>query len=61
MGQPATGEVLRKMYTTFLASTSIRSKKKLHLACRTMPTLLEDMGYVLVYHAGQLRVAYICK
>jgi len=34
------------MYTTMLEPTTITSKKKLHLARRTMPGLMEDMGYV---------------
>ena|ERR1700761_7926362 len=46
VGKPCSPDTLRKMYTTFLAATTIKSKKKLHLARRTMPTVLEEMGYV---------------
>ncbi|KAF8260772.1 hypothetical protein EI94DRAFT_1706057 [Lactarius quietus] len=35
------------MYTTFLEATTIKSKKKLHLACCTMPTVLEEMGVTM--------------
>ena len=45
VGKPCSPDTLRKMYTTFLESTTIKLKKKLHLACRTMPALMEDMGY----------------
>ena len=34
------------MYTTFLDHTLITSKKKTHLARRTFPQLLEEMGYI---------------
>lgn len=47
VGQPSSGDALRKMYTAMLEPTTITSKKKLHLARRTMPTMMEDMGYVL--------------
>jgi hypothetical protein len=46
VGKPCSPDTLRKMYTTFLEATTIKSKKKLHLARRTMPTVLEEMGYV---------------
>ena len=42
-----TGNGISKMYKGFLEETSISSRKKAHLARRTVPTLLEDMGYVL--------------
>jgi hypothetical protein len=45
VGKPCSPDTLRKMYTTFLEATTIKSKKKLHLARRTMPTVLEEMGY----------------
>jgi hypothetical protein len=45
VGKPCSPDTLRKMYTTFLESTTIKSKKKLHLARRTMPAVMEDMGY----------------
>ena len=41
-----TGNGISKMYKGFLEQTSISSNKKAHLARRTVPTLLEDMGYV---------------
>ena len=44
VGEPCNSDTLRKMYTTFLEATTIRSKKKLHLARRTMPAVLEEMG-----------------
>lgn len=44
VGQPSSGDALRKMYTTMLEPTTITSKKKLHLARRTMPSVMEDMG-----------------
>jgi len=47
VGKPCSPDTLRKMYTTFLESTTIKSKKKLHLARRTMPAVMEDMGYDL--------------
>jgi hypothetical protein len=46
VGKSCSPDTLRKMYTTFLETTTIKSKKKLHLARRTMPTVLEEMGYV---------------
>jgi hypothetical protein len=46
VGKPCSPDTLRKMYTTFLEATTIKSKKKLHLARRTMPTVLEEMGWV---------------
>ncbi|KAG1875912.1 hypothetical protein C8R48DRAFT_768767 [Suillus tomentosus] len=42
--QPSSGDTLWKMYTTMLGPTTITSKKKLHLACHTMPSMMEDMG-----------------
>lgn len=47
VGQPSSGDALRKMYTTMLGPTTITSKKKLHLACRMMPSMMEDMGSVI--------------
>ena len=44
VGVPCSGSALRKMYTTFLENTTIKSHKKLHLARHTIPTLMEDMG-----------------
>jgi len=44
VGQASSGDALRKMYTNMLEPTSITTKKKLHLARRTMPTVMEDMG-----------------
>ena len=41
-----TGDGLGRMYSLFLKYTSITSKKKTHLARRTMPTILEEMGCV---------------
>jgi len=46
VGKLCSPDTLRKMYTTFLKATTIKWKKKLHLAHRTMPTVLEEMGYV---------------
>lgn len=43
----STGDGLGKMYNTFLSHTTITSKKKTHLARRSLPTVLEDMGYVI--------------
>lgn len=48
VNKPFTSDALGKMYQNFLDKTSITTKKKTHLACRTMPTILEDMGYVIV-------------
>ncbi len=39
-----TGDAFGKMYQNFLDRTSVTTKKKTHLARRTMPTILEDMG-----------------
>lgn len=39
-----TGDTFGKMYQNFLDRTSVTTKKKTHLARRTMPTILEDMG-----------------
>ena len=47
VGKACGDDALRKMYTRFLESTSIKSKKKLHLARKTIPTHLEEMGCVL--------------
>ncbi|KAG2126022.1 hypothetical protein DEU56DRAFT_721617, partial [Suillus clintonianus] len=47
VGQPSSGDALRKMYTTMLGPTTITSKKKLHLARCTMPSVMEDMGSVI--------------
>src|SRR6266702_2174661 len=55
VGKPCSPDILRKMYTTFLEATMIKSKKKLHLARRTMPTVLEEMGYV---HASRKRLPH---
>jgi len=46
VGKPCSPNTVHKMYMTFLEATTIKLKKKLHLACRTMPTVLEEMGYV---------------
>ncbi|KAI9446918.1 hypothetical protein BJY52DRAFT_1193826 [Lactarius psammicola] len=46
VGRPCSPDTLRKMYTTFLEATTIKSKK-LHLARRTMPTVLEEMGVTM--------------
>jgi hypothetical protein len=43
-----TPDALRKMYDKFLDHTTIKSQKKLHLARRTMPAIMEDMGCVFV-------------
>jgi hypothetical protein len=45
--KPMSGNGISKMYKAFLDSTSISSSKKAHLARRAIPTILEDMGYVL--------------
>jgi hypothetical protein len=47
VGQPSSGDALRKMYTIMLEPTTITSKKKLHLARRTIPSMMEDMGSVI--------------
>ncbi|KAF8257119.1 hypothetical protein EI94DRAFT_1818964, partial [Lactarius quietus] len=47
VGKPCSPDTLWKMYTTFLEATTIKSMKKLHLACRTMPTVLEEMGVTM--------------
>lgn len=41
-----TGDGLGCMYTAFLDHTSITSKKKTHLTRRTLPGMLEEMGYI---------------
>ena len=41
----STGDGLGKMYSNFLSHTSITSKKKTHLARRSLPAVLEEMGY----------------
>lgn len=45
--KPATSDGIRKLYNTFLEPTAIKSAKKLHLARRTLPTVMEEMGYAL--------------
>jgi hypothetical protein len=55
--KPTSPEGLRKLYENFLKHTTITSSKKLHLACRTMPMIMEDMGCVLV--VAQERAAYL--
>jgi hypothetical protein len=45
--KPMTSNGISKMYKGFLDSTTIQSTKKAHLARRAVPTILEDMGYVL--------------
>lgn len=47
VGKACGDDALRKMYTKFLESTSIKSKKKLHLARKTIPSHLEEMGYAM--------------
>ena len=47
VGQSCHSGTLLKMYSTFLEPTSIRSSKKTHLARRAMPSIMEDMEYVL--------------
>ncbi|KAH8981783.1 hypothetical protein EDB86DRAFT_2769787, partial [Lactarius hatsudake] len=47
VGNPCSPDTLRKMYKTFLGATTIKSNKKLHLARRTMPTVLEEMGVTM--------------
>ncbi|KAF8467011.1 hypothetical protein DFH94DRAFT_616994, partial [Russula ochroleuca] len=44
VGKPCSGDALRKMYGKFLEPTTIKSRKKLHLARRTMPAVMEEMG-----------------
>ena len=44
LAHPITGDAIGRMYTTFLEHTSITSKKKTHLARRTFPSILEEMG-----------------
>jgi hypothetical protein len=44
VGKPCSGDALRKMYGKFLEPTTIKSRKKLHLAHRTMPAVMEEMG-----------------
>jgi len=44
VGESSTGDAMRKMFNKFLEHTTIRSEKKLHLARRTVPSLMEDMG-----------------
>jgi hypothetical protein len=44
VGKPCNSDTLPKMYTTFLEATTIIQKKKFHLACHTMPAVLEEMG-----------------
>ncbi|KAH8995285.1 hypothetical protein EDB86DRAFT_3077787 [Lactarius hatsudake] len=45
VGEPSTGDAMRKMFSKFLEHTSIRSEKKLHLARRTVPSLMEDVTF----------------
>ncbi|KAG1778557.1 hypothetical protein EV702DRAFT_1196072 [Suillus placidus] len=47
VGQPLSGDALRKMYTTMLGLMTITLKKKLHLAHHMMPSMMEDMGSVI--------------
>ncbi|KAH8997105.1 hypothetical protein EDB86DRAFT_2803614, partial [Lactarius hatsudake] len=47
VGEPSTGDAMRKMFSKFLEHTSIHSEKKLHLARRTVPSLMEDMGVII--------------
>ena len=44
VGKPCGDDALRKMYTTFLETTTIKSKKTLHRAHKTIPTQMEEMG-----------------
>jgi hypothetical protein len=52
--QMSAGDGLGRMYTSFLSHTTITSKKKTLLARRSLPTVLEDMGYV-IYNQTILR------
>jgi hypothetical protein len=44
VAKPTSPEGLRKMYNKFLDATTITTTKKLHLARRTIPAMMEDMG-----------------
>ncbi|KAH9008640.1 hypothetical protein EDB85DRAFT_1835586, partial [Lactarius pseudohatsudake] len=44
VNKPLSGNGLCKMYKVFLDATSVTSNKKAHLARRTVPTIMEDMG-----------------
>ena len=44
MDQPSTGDAVGRMYKAFLDQTSITSSKKAHLARRTIPAIMEEMG-----------------
>ncbi|OBZ66313.1 hypothetical protein A0H81_13774 [Grifola frondosa] len=44
IGKPCSAETLREMYRKFLQQTTIKAAKKLHLARRSVPTMMEDMG-----------------
>ncbi|KAF8814964.1 hypothetical protein BYT27DRAFT_7023729, partial [Phlegmacium glaucopus] len=44
VGQAGKADGLGKMYSNFLSHTSITSSKRTHLARRTLPKKLEDMG-----------------
>ncbi|KAF8227650.1 hypothetical protein L208DRAFT_1295561, partial [Tricholoma matsutake] len=41
--KPTSPEGLQRMYKNFLSFMTITMSKKLHLACYTMPTVMEDM------------------
>jgi hypothetical protein len=45
--KPTSPEGLQKMYENFLSFTTITTSK-LHLAHHTMPTVMEDMGWVIL-------------
>ncbi len=47
VNKPMSGNGLCKMYKVFLDATSVSSSKKSHLARRAVPTIMEDMGFVL--------------
>jgi hypothetical protein len=46
--KPTSPEGLQKMYENFLSFTTITTSKKLHLVHCTMPTVMEDMGWVIL-------------
>ncbi|KZS99892.1 uncharacterized protein LAESUDRAFT_667384, partial [Laetiporus sulphureus 93-53] len=44
VGELCSADAMQKMYKMFLLPTSIKSAKKMHLARRTLPGIMEDMG-----------------
>jgi len=46
--KPMSGDGISKMYKVFLNETSVSSSKKAHLARRTVPPIMEDMGSVAI-------------